>query len=179
MKVIEKINIAIKLWIDEINNEKMNDQIDHQRVPVQISKSGLLFLELVDDYMMLSKVDKEEVKIHLTIKMAWYLLSFGVSMATYSLRLSNQKYFTNGLFAVSMTFGLLDIRDILVILPLFCDAQKKNNLSFDEILKQKNDFSLELENFINRDEKDKSLECMGYIIKVDESNNQAYYYRTW
>ena len=61
---------------------------------------------------------------------------------------------------------------------LYCDVQKKHGLSFDEILRQNNDFSSVLRDFINRNEKDKSLECMGYVLEVDENNNPIYR-RTW
>ena len=110
--------------------------------------------------------------------MAWHLLRFGIAMATYSLRLSEQRYFTNGLLAISMTLEKMDIRDILVVLPLYCDAQKKTGLSFDEILKQSNAFAATLKSFISRDEKNRSLGCMGYILEVDE-NNTPTYKRTW
>ena len=110
--------------------------------------------------------------------MAWLLLSFGIRMATYSLRLENQRYFTNGLLAISLTVEVLDKRELLIILPLYFDVQSKTNLSFDEILEKNNEFSFILKNFNNRDEKDKSLECMGYVLDFDENNNPIYQ-RTW
>ena len=118
-------------------------------------------------------------KKHFSSEMADYLLEFGIRMATYSLRLSSQKYFINGLFALNMAYEkIYDHRDLLVILPLYIDVQKKNNFSFYEVLKQNDEFSSELNDFINRDEKDKSLECMGYILGIDKNNNPIYK-KTW
>ena len=90
----------------------------------------------------------------------------------------SQRYFTNGLLAISMTIGVLDLRDLLVVLPLYCDVQKKNNLSFDAILKQDYKFTPILRDFINRDEIDKSLKCMGYFLEIDANGNSTYQ-RAW
>jgi len=147
-------------------------------IPVQLLETDKKINEILDYCINTSLYEIAQIHKLITIDMAWLLLGFGIRMATYSLRLSNQKYFTNGLFAISMTLGILDIRDILVVLPLYCDAQKKNKLSFKEILKQNNEFSSILEAFINRDEKDKSLECMGYVIEIDENSNPTYQ-RIW
>jgi len=134
--------------------------------------------EVLNYYISISQDEQDRIHKLITVEMAWLLLCFGIRMATYSLRLSNQKYFTNGLFAIGMTLGILDRRELLLILPLYYDAQKKNGLSFDEILKQKNEFASMLEDFFKRNEKDKTLECMGYDLKVDENNNPIYL-RIW
>jgi len=178
MNVVEMLSVAINLKNAEINQEKATGQFVPQRVPNQISEADVLFYKVVDEYSRLSITDKKSVCKSVTTEMAWYLLGFGVNMATYSLRLSEQRYFTNGLFAIGMTLGILDRREILVVLPLYCDVQKKHGLSFGEILRQNSDFSSVLRDFINRNEKDKSLECMGYVLEVDESNNPIYR-RTW
>ena len=178
MDIIEMLNVAMNLEEDEIDRERASGQFVLQKVPEKLSKADLLFNEIFDEYFLLLNADKEGLKKLITIKMAWYLLGFGTKMATYALRLSNQRYFTNGLFAIGMTFALLDTREILIVLALYCDVQKKNELSFDEMLKQNNDFASLLIAFLKRDEKDKSLECMGYVLKVDENNNETYY-RTW
>jgi len=179
MCIVEKLNIAINNVKEETNNGKRKSQYVQNYVPEKLSKADILFNELVDDYLLLTNEEKDNIKKLVTEEMAYYLLGFGIRMATYSLRLSNKKYFINGLFALSIIVGILyDLRDLLVILPLYCDVQKKNNFSFSEILRQNDEFSSVLKEFIKRDEKDKTLECMGYILGMDEGNNQIYK-RTW
>jgi hypothetical protein len=147
-------------------------------IPAQLSVVDNNINEILDYCMSISQDERNQIHESITAEMAWLLLCFGIRMATYSLRLSNQKHFTHGLLSISMAFEILDTRELLVVLPLYCDVQKKNNLSFDEILKQNNGFTSVLENFINRDEKDNSLECMGYVLEIDE-NNTPTYQRTW
>ena len=155
-----------------------NNQNTDNSIPAQLSDIDEKINEILDYWTNVNQEERGQILKFITVDIAWFLFCFGIKMATYSLRLSNQRYFTNGLLAIGMTLGILDTRDIWVILPLFCDAQKKTGLSFDEILGQNSDFSSELKDFINRDEKDKTLECMGYILDVDENNNPTYK-RTW
>jgi len=147
-------------------------------IPVQLLEIDKIINEILDFCKGLSQGEQDLIYKSVTVEMAWLLICFGIRMATYSLRLSNQRYFTNGLFAISMTLGIVDRRDILLILPLYYDVQKKNGLSFNDILKQNNAFISILKDFLNRDEKDKSLECMGYVLGIDENNNPIYQ-RTW
>ena len=179
MCIVDKLNIAINAVKKDINNEKIKSQYIQNYIPESLSKADIIFNEIIDDYLLLAKDEKDNIKNFITEEMANYLLGFGIRMATYSLRLSNKKYFINGLFALSIVVGILyDLRDLLVILPLYCDVQKKNNFSFNEILMQNDEFSLVLKEFIERDEKDKTIKCMGYILETDENNNQTYK-RTW
>ena len=147
-------------------------------IPIQFSELDLKINEIIG-YCIGSNQDvQDRIRKAVTVEIAWLLLCFGIRMATYSLRLSNQKYFTNGLFAIGMTLGILDRRELLLILPLYYDVHKKNNLSYNEIFKQNKSFTSVLKEYINRDEKDKSLESMGYVIEVDKNNNPTYQ-RTW
>jgi len=147
-------------------------------IPVQLSEIDKKVNEIIDYYACISQDEQDKIHKSVTVEMAWFLLCFGIRMATYSLRLSSQKYFTNGLLAIGATWGILDRRELLIILPLYNDAQKKKGLSFDEILKKQNEFTSVLKEFNNRDENEKTLECMGYTIELDEDNNQTYR-RTW
>jgi hypothetical protein len=158
--------------------ESRRNQYGVKDIPVCLSKVDQEINEIIDNYTNIDDCARDTIRAVVTVEVAWLLLCFGVRMATYSLRLSNQRYFTNGLLAIGMAFGVLDGRELLVILPLYCDVEKKTKLSFDDLFKQNDDFSVILKNFINRDEKDKSLECMGYILKIDENNGPTYQ-RTW
>jgi len=170
MDVIKKLESALE--------ELKNSQYAVIDIPVQLSDMDEKMNEILDYCVGIGQGEQDQIRKSVTVEMAWLLLCFGIRMATYSLRLSSQKYFANGLFALGMTLGVLDRRELLLILPLYCDVQKKNGLSFNEILRQNNDFTPVLKDFINRDEKDKSLECMGYTLEIDENNNPTYQ-RTW
>jgi hypothetical protein len=159
--------------------EKLQDnQYVVKDVPIQLSEIDREINETFDSFSRIDQDGQSLICQRVTVEMAWLFLCFGIRMATYALRLSSQKYFTNGLLAIGMTLGMLDEREMLVILPLYCDVQKKTGLSFDEVLKRNNAFSSVLKNFMNRDEKDRSLECMGYILEIDENDNPTYQ-RTW
>ena len=85
-------------------------------------------------------------------------------MATYSLRLSEQRYFTNGLIALGLASRSIDLRDVLRLLALYWDVHKRNGLNFKEVLSQNNDFSHILNKFIEREKPDKSLKCMAFAL---------------
>ena len=178
MNILESLTVAINSEKDEIEIEKTKGQSVLSKVPNQISKADLLFNDVLDKYMMISKTGKEDVKKFITVETAWYLLGFGIRMATYSLRLSDQRYFTNGLMALSIVVKKLDQREILLILPLYYDVHKKHNLSFHSSLVYNDEFSVMLEDFLYRDEVDKTIECMGYVLSEDENDN-PFYERTW
>jgi hypothetical protein len=54
-------------------------------------------------------------------------------------------------------------------------VSKKKNLSFQFAIEQKDDFSIMLQNFLLRDENDKSLECMDFML-IGEGNDIQYKY---
>lgn len=133
---------------------------------------------IIEKYIQLSEEEKKHIKKEISTDIAWLLLYFSINMATYSLRFSEQKYFSNGLIALGIVFGLLDQREIILVMPLYYDVHKQKSLSFEIVLAQQNEFSTFVLNFLSRNEEDKTLECMGYVITKD-CNNNPIYQRTW
>lgn len=147
-------------------------------VPNSMMKMDVELNSIIENYVSLSEEEKKLVCIGISTDIAWLLLCFAINMATYSLRLSVQKYFTNGLTALGMVLGILDPREIILIMPLYYDVYKRNGLSFDKVLNQNDEFSLFVNNYLNRNDEDKTLASMGYILTIDEDNNPTYQ-RTW
>lgn len=147
-------------------------------VPGSMMKMDIALNRIIGDYILLSKEEKKSVCNGVSTDIAWLLLSFAINMATYSLRFSEQKYFFSGLTALGMVLGILDQREIILILPLYYDVHKRNGLSFEKILNPNDEFATFVRNFLSRSEEDKTLECMGYILAIDENNNPIYQ-RTW
>jgi len=170
VNIIEEINLILEKWEDL--------QYSVRGIPSRPLKTDEKISEIVNCYTTMRRDEQKKINKNTTVDMAWLLYCFGIRMATYSLRLSDQKYFTDGLSAIAMGLGVLDTRDIWVILPLFCDAQKKNDLSFDEILERDDEFASELKDFLNRDDEYKTLKCMGYVLGIGE-NGLLEYQRTW
>jgi hypothetical protein len=69
-------------------------------------------------------------------------------MASYSRRLSEQRYFTNGLLALGLASPELDTRDVRLVLSLYWYVHKKNGLSFDDAFNQNDAFAPVLEDCI-------------------------------
>ena len=155
-----------------------NTQYSVNEVPSKLSDIDKSISKIIDSCIKANQYEQKRINKSITIEAAWWLLCFGIRMATYALRFSSQEYFTHGLYAIGMTLGVLDEREILLVLPLYCDVQKKNELSFENILQHNNEFSLMLKNFMNRSKEDKSIECMGYVLRIDENNNPTYQ-RAW
>jgi hypothetical protein len=147
-------------------------------VPSSMMKMDIELNRVIGEYILLSNEEKKSVRKGISTDSAWLLLCFATNMATYSLRLSEQKYFSNGLTALSMILGVIDQREILLIMPLYYDACKQKDLSFEKILKQNDEFATFIRSFLSRNEDDKTLECMGYKLVMDENNNPIYQ-RTW
>lgn len=95
-------------------------------------------------------------------------------MAIYSLRSAEEMYFINGLVALSMTYQILDGRELLRVLTLFYDVSNKHKFTFDKMLKHNGNFTEFLINFLKRPEEAKTIECMGFIITKDKNNNIIY-----
>jgi len=168
MDIINRLSSALIIY-------DQDDPLENKRIiPAQLSEADKIVNETIDYYRNTQQNERDKIHKLITEKIALFLLHFGIRMATYSLRLSSQRYFTNGLLAISLTLNTLDERDLLIVLPLYCDAQNKNSLSFDEVLKQDNKFSLVLKRFIDRDEEDKSLNCMGWTLGFDDNHNLTY-----
>lgn len=168
----------VKQLYDLLKIIENEDDYCEEYVPESIKETDIKLNKLIENYSILSIEEKNIVRNSLSIKNAWILLCFSINMATYALRLSKERYFINGLTALAMIIGILDIREIILVMPLFYDVSKKNNFSFTKILAQQDSFSDFVKLFLNRREEDKSLECMGYILTRDKNNN-LFYKRTW
>jgi len=179
MKIAKEWNkMDIINRLNHVLEEVKKGQYGVANIPTKLTGLDMEIGEIVDYYTSSNDCVKEYVHKSITEDMSWQLMCYGIRMATFSLRCSCQKHFDNGLSAIGMTLGKLDLRELLIVLPLYCDVQKKNNLSFDKLLDKKDDLSYFLEEFINRDESNKTLECMGYVLEYDE-NNVPTYRRTW
>ena len=168
--------------LQQILNESKNDKEYKLPNPIKMCKTELDMNKVIEDYLLLTNEERKKNEISQNPNIEWLLMSFCVSMATYSLRLSEQKYFTNGLTALGMVYTLsvlpetskvFDIRDILRHLVLYWDVHKKKNLSFQPVLDQNDEFSIVLKKFIERDEVNKTLKCMGFTI-IGEGDNVEY-----
>ena len=135
-------------------------------------------IKCLSDYQKLSKGQKLAFKNDITYDMAGLLIYFSERMATLSLRSKEQNIFESGLYALDVSSDKRDFREILMILSLYYDVSNRNKLSFDSFINQKEALTESLMTFINRNDKDKTLECMGYILTRDENNNPIYQ-RTW
>jgi len=171
MDVIGKLDIILQ----KINTDK---EYFKPSIPETMKDIDIELNKFVKEYMLLSQDEREIIKLYISTDYAWVLLIFAENMATYALRLSEQELFSNGLTALSMVYGVLDAREIMVIMALYCDVHKKRGLIFDRIVNDAGDFSKFVEDFLKRDESDKSLESMGYVLTKNE-NNSPIYKRTW
>lgn len=129
---------------------------------------------IIEKYQCLTQEEKLFINNNICISLAWNLLSYSYKMAIYALRLTEKRYFINGLAALNMIYKILDGRELLRVLTLFYDVSKKHKFTFDEILKNNNEFKEFLVNFLNRPEEAKTIECMGFIITKDGNNNLIY-----
>lgn len=171
MNILKELEITLK-------EAKDSGEYCEKGVPASMMKMDIALNRIIGDYILLSKEEKKLVCNGISTNIAWLLLCFAINMATYSLRFSEQKYFSSGLTALGMVLGILDQREIILIMPLYYDVHKRKGLSFEEILKQNDEFATFVRNFLSRNEEDKTLECMGYILTTDENNNPIYQ-RTW
>ena len=161
-----------------IEDAKDDGDYRERNFPVLMSKMNVEMNKVVDSYRVLPEEEKKALHKSISNHMAWSLLAFAENMATYSLRHKEQKLFTNGLSAMGMVMGILDTREMLLIMPLYYDVSLRSNLSFSTILDQRDEFSAFVKAFLDRDEVNKSLKCMGYIFTKDDSNSPIYR-RTW
>jgi hypothetical protein len=168
--IIERLESVLKELQNNINITS--------EIPAQLTDTDEKMNNIICSFINTSRAEQDQIRNHVKIDIAWLLLGYGMRMATYAMRLCNQKYFANGLIALSMTFGVLDSREILVLLSLYYDVHKNRYLSFDELSCFNEDFTLFLKKFLERDEKDKSIECMGYVLAKDKNKNLIYH-RTW
>ncbi len=171
MQIVDKLHTVA----EEVTSNRQYDVIS---IPDKLLDIDIRINDIIEEYLQLSKQRKSCVDNAITHEIAWILLSFAIRMATYSLRLSSQRFFTNGLQSLGMSIGVLDVREIWVVLVLYSDVHEKIGLSLETVLHQGSDFSSLLRDFIGRNKQEKSLSSMGYVIHIDENNNPTYI-RTW
>jgi len=183
-KIAKELKLIYKEFLDEpdveIDFNQLKDFLSEAKkesseylLPIEMSKIDIDTNNVLEQYVNLSK--KKKSKVHLSNDIQELLWSFGFNMATYALRLGEQKYFTHGLIALGWA-SKVDIRDVLVILAAYWDVHKRRKLSFQTAIEQGNDFAEILQQFTARKEADKTLECMG-IELVGEGQNIQYKYK--
>lgn len=171
MNVLEEFKIILR------NLENSNEYYK-KGVPRTMSKVDVELNRIMSGCKLLSEEDIETLRKDISTDIGWLLLSFSENMATYSLRSSKQEFLTNGLLALCLIFDTIDWREIILIMSLFYDVHKRIGLSFKEIIHSEDKFKIFVEEFLSREENNKTLESMGYILTKDESDNLIYQ-RTW
>lgn len=169
---------SLKELEDILVEAKKSGEYWEVKIPISMMKMDVELNRIIDKYDILSIEEKKLIRNGISTDIAWLLLGFAINMATYTLRLSEQKYFSNGLIALGMVLGILDQREIILIMSLYYDVSKRNKMSFDKIISQNDEFATFVKNYLNRNEEDKTLESTGYILTKDENNNLIYK-RTW
>lgn len=167
------MNIIFKL--DDVLKKVL--QIGYWKLPIP-SDVDMEIINCIKNSKSLSNDDQLNIKNSINTDIARMLLYFSERMATLSLRTNDQDVFLIGLLALDMIGGREDIREILLIMPLYYDVSKRNKLSFDKVLSQNDDFASFVKDFLSRNEDEKTLESMGYILTKDGSDNPIYQ-RTW
>jgi hypothetical protein len=167
------MSIIVKL--DEILKRVV--EIGYWKLPIP-SNIDTDIINCIKSYQSLPKDKQMSLRDSINMDIARLLLYFSERMATFALRTRDQDVFQLGLLALDLINGQEYLREILFVMPLFYDASKRSKLSFEKVPYQNDDFANFIEDFLSRDEEDKSLECMGYILTKDEDNNLTYQ-RTW
>ena len=144
---MEKVMSVIKKIENILEEAKASGQYWEKDVPIAMMKMDIELNKIIENYIILSKEEQKMVGNDISVEIAWLLLNFSTNMATYSLRLSEQRYFTNGLWALGMVLNILDQREVLIVMPLYYDVSKQNKWSFEKILKENNKFSNFVKNF--------------------------------
>lgn len=107
---------------------------------------------------------------------------FGERMASAAVRNKDPALLKTAAIGFLLDVSYSDVRDVLIVLPLFCDAIKRLKLNAKSFCKSVRAITGEqlaspLEKFLKRKEQDKSLEAMGYIASADADGFR--YVRTW
>ncbi len=161
-----------------IEASKKEGDFQERTIPSAISKANAELSTAVAGFGALPREARSELRKGISQDTAWSLLAFAETMATYALRLSDQALFTNGLLALSMIFGVIDGRELMLVMSLYHDVHQRNGLSVSSVLDQDDDFAVFVRDFFARGEEGKSLKSMGYALTRDGSNNLTYQ-RTW
>jgi len=96
--------------LNDILKESIYSEYSIKNISIEISKIDNKINDIIDYWTKVSQWENENIQKTISIDIAWLLLCFGIRMATYSLRLSSQKLFTNGLFAIGMTSSVIEKR---------------------------------------------------------------------
>ena len=167
MTIIKELNLII-------DNSKISGEYWEKGIPAQMMTTEIELNKTMEKYGLFSKEDRKLICDEISNEVAWLLLSFATNMATYALRHLNQIIYNNGILALEIIFGILDQREILIILSLYYDISNRTNLSVSYDLIQNKDFECFIKKFLSRNQIDKSLESMGYILIKDENDNLTY-----
>lgn len=118
-------------------------------------------INCIKKYKSLSNDEQLNFQNSVNTDIARLLLYFSERMATLSLRTNDQDVFLIGLLALDMIDGREDIREILLIMPLYYDVSKQNKLSFDKVLNQNDEFATFVKDFLSRNEDEKNIRVYG------------------
>lgn len=171
MNIIKEIEMTLE-------EAKKSGEYWEKSIPSSMMKMDAELNRIIENYAALSKEKRTQICKDISTDIAWSLLCFATNMATYSLRFSEQRYFTNGLLALGMILRILDQREIMLVMPLYNDVSKRKSLTFEKILEQSDEFADFVNKFLSRSEEDKTLKSMGYTLTKDDHNNPIYK-RTW
>ncbi len=164
MNFNEIINNELEIIFKKLEKSNEGNRI----IEIEMSKTDKEINKVMDNILSSGKIDI----ITISNDVGWLLIGFGFNMATYSLRTGNQRYFNNGLAAIGIASKIVDLRECLRLLSLYWDVHKKKGLDFEFIISKNMYFSRIIKDFIDREEKNKSLECMEYFISGNGNNIQ-------
>lgn len=106
------------------------------------------------------------------------LEAFAERAASLAVRTGDGNWIRNGVVALCATSAASDRREAEIVLCLLHDAANRLGLPLKEVLSEglflKRDL---IENFLHRDENDKSLSSMGYVAGADSDGFR--YIRSW
>lgn len=106
------------------------------------------------------------------------LEAFAERAASLAVRTREESWIRNGVVALCATSTSSDRREAEMVLCLLHDAAKRLGLSPKEVLSKGRFLKRDLiENFLRRDESDKSLSSMGYAAGADSDGFR--YVRSW
>ena len=127
-------------------------------------------------------IEKEHLNIFISkndFQFAKILCAFSERMACLAVRQNNINSLIIGL--QSLYFATknseIDSRDIIVMMAIYYDASKRVKVKLDDIKENiflDDDFYEYIKSFINRDEKDKTLEVVGYCTAFDVRGDFIY-----
>jgi hypothetical protein len=141
-----------------------------------------LVSDLLTFYSRCSDDEASEMTGRLKQHHAFVLTGFAERMASVAVRDRNETVLEKGINALAIASELTSVKDSLLLLPLFADACCRLELDcqglFDKLAEKGSPtFRRELQGFLSRSERDRSLAAMGYEASKDEDGFR--YRRTW